>query len=231
MKVYMKNWQERTERIMGSEALCRLAEAHVAVFGLGGVGGHAAEALARAGVGALSLIDMDTVDETNLNRQLVALRSTIGRNKTDVLAERIADIDPDCRVTKYTMFYLPETADAIDISRFDYVIDAVDTVAAKICLVEKSREAGVPIICSMGTGNRLDPSKLMVTDIGRTSGDPLAKAVRVELRKRGIEHLPVVFSEELPVKTGTRAPGSAPFVPAAAGLLLASHVVRELAGL
>ena len=228
MKVYMKNWQERTERIMGGEALSRLAEAHVAVFGLGGVGGHAAEALARAGVGALSLIDMDTVDETNLNRQLVALRSTIGRNKTDVLAERIADIDPDCRVTKYTMFYLPETADAIDISRFDYVIDAVDTVAAKICLVEKAREAGVPIICSMGTGNRLDPSKLTVTDISKTSVDPLAKVMRVELRKRGIEHQPVVFSEELPVKTGTRAPGSASFVPAAAGLLLASHVVREL---
>lgn len=231
MKVYMKNWQERTQRIMGSEALSRLAEAHVAVFGLGGVGGHASEALARAGVGALSLIDMDTVDETNLNRQLVALRSTIGRNKTDVLAERIADIDPGCRVTKYTMFYLPETADAIDISRFDYVIDAVDTVAAKICLVEKAREAGVPIICSMGTGNRLDPSKLTVTDISKTSVDPLAKVMRVELRKRGIEHLPVVFSEELPVKTGTRAPGSGPFVPAAAGLLLASHAVRELAGL
>lgn len=227
----MENWKERTERIMGSAALETLAEKRVAVFGLGGVGGHAAEALARAGVGAIDLIDRDTVDETNRNRQLVALISTVGKAKTDVMRERILDIDPECRVTTHHLFYLPETAAEIDVSDFDFIIDAIDNVTAKLCLIERAKAAGVPLICSMGTGNRLDPSKLIVTDISKVTGDPLAKIMRKELKDRGLGHLTVVASTELPVKTGTRSPGSSPFVPAAAGLLLASYVVRELTGI
>lgn len=227
----MENWKERTERIMGSAALETLAEKRVAVFGLGGVGGHAAEALARAGVGAIDLIDRDTVDETNRNRQLAALISTVGKAKTDVMRERILDIDPECRVTTHHLFYLPETAAEIDVSDFDFIIDAIDNVTAKLCLIERAKAAGVPLICSMGTGNRLDPSKLIVTDISKVTGDPLAKIMRKELKDRGLEHLTVVASTELPVKTGTRSPGSSPFVPAAAGLLLASYVVRELTGI
>lgn len=227
----MENWKERTERIMGSAALETLAEKRVAVFGLGGVGGHAAEALARAGVGAIDLVDRDTVDETNRNRQLVALISTVGKAKTDVMRERILDIDPECRVTTHHLFYLPETAAEIDVSDFDFIIDAIDNVTAKLCLIERAKAAGVPLICSMGTGNRLDPSKLIVTDISKVTGDPLAKIMRKELKDRGLGHLTVVASTELPVKTGTRSPGSSPFVPAAAGLLLASYVVRELTGI
>ena len=227
----MENWKERTERIMGSAALETLAEKRVAVFGLGGVGGHAAEALARAGVGAIDLIDRDTVDETNRNRQLAALISTVGKAKTDVMRERILDINPECRVTTHHLFYLPETAAEIDVSDFDFIIDAIDNVTAKLCLIERAKAAGVPLICSMGTGNRLDPSKLIVTDISKVTGDPLAKIMRKELKDRGLGHLTVVASTELPVKTGTRSPGSSPFVPAAAGLLLASYVVRELTGI
>jgi len=206
----------------------RLASSRVAVFGLGGVGGHCAEALARAGIGALDLIDMDTVDDTNRNRQLAALTSTAGKRKTEVLKERVLDINPECAVTVHDLFYLPETASAIDLSVYDYVADAIDNMTAKLFLAEETKKLGIPLIASMGTGNRLDPSKLQVVDIAKTHDDPLAKNMRVGLRKRGIEHLTVVWSSEIPVKTGDATPGSTPFVPAAAGLLLASHVVRGL---
>ena len=223
-----RNWLGRTEMITGSGALARLAVSRVAVFGLGGVGGHAVEALARSGIGALDLIDMDTVEETNLNRQLAALRSTVGKRKTEVLKERVLDINPDCRVTVHDLFYLPETAAAIDLSAYDFVVDAIDNMTAKLFLAEETGKLGVPLIASMGTGNRLDPSALCVTDISKTHDDPLAKNMRTGLRKRGIVHLPVVWSSEIPAKTGAQTPGSAAFVPAAAGLLLASYVVRSI---
>ena len=213
--------------IMGSGAICRLASSRVAVFGLGGVGGHAAEALARSGVGAIDLIDKDVFEETNLNRQLGALRSTLGKRKTEVLRERILDINPECAVTVHDMFYLPDSAPEIDLSVFDYVIDAVDTVTAKICLVERAISAGTPVICSMGTGNRTDPSKLFVTEIRKTKDDPLARDMRKALRQRNIDHVKCVCSSELPVKCGA-VPGSTAFVPAAAGLLLASEAVRDI---
>lgn len=223
--------------MLGSEPLKRLASARVAVFGVGGVGGHAAEALARSGVGAIDLIDKDTVEETNRNRQAVALCSTIGLLKTEVMKERILDINPECRVTCHNIFYLPENAEQFDLSVYDFILDAIDTVSAKLCLAVFAGQCGVPLIASMGTGNRMDPSKLTVTDISETSGDPLARNVRRELRKRGIDHLPVVFSLEPPVKavdplTGehTFTPGSSAFVPAAAGLLMASYAVRKLSG-
>lgn len=212
---------------MGSGAAKRLASSRVAVFGLGGVGGHAVEALARSGVGAIDIVDKDIFEETNLNRQLGALRSTLGKRKTEVFKERILDINPECTVTVHDMFYFPENADEIDLSVFDYVIDAVDTVTAKICLVERAMAAGTPIICSMGTGNRLDPSKLFVTDIQKTKDDPLARDVRKALRQRGINHVKCVCSSELPVKCG-HTPGSTAFVPAAAGLLLASEAVKDI---
>lgn len=240
-------WLERTERILGEAAIRRLQASRIAVFGLGGVGGHAAEALARSGVGTLDLIDKDMVDITNLNRQLVALHSSLGLQKTEVLKQRLLDINPDLNVITHDLFYLPETADRINLRETDLIVDAIDNVTAKVYLVKQAKELGIPIISCLGTGNRLDPSQLMVTDIADTTGDPLAKAVRTGLRKQGIEHLPVVFSKEPPLKTqssqdawsaepvgqpeGVRlqhSPGSTAFVPAAAGLLLASWAVRSL---
>lgn len=238
-----KHWLERTEQILGQEALKRLAGTRVAVFGLGGVGGHCAEALARSGIGALDLIDMDSVEETNLNRQLIALRSTLGKRKTDVMRDRILDIDPETRVVTHDLFYLPETADQIPLDPYDYVVDAIDNVTAKVYLAKQCLDLGIPLISCLGTGNRLDPSRLRVTDIFQTAGDPLARAVRSKLRKEGIDHLTVVFSDEKPVRALQKSaaapddaaeihvphsPGSTAFVPAAAGLLMASFVVREL---
>ena len=228
MEMMDNTWQERTERILGSEALGRLASLHVAVFGLGGVGGHAAISLARCGVGKLTLIDMDTVDETNINRQEVAWISTVGRKKTEVIKEMIADINPACEVNAIDMFYLPENADTVDITLFDHVIDAIDTVSAKLALIERCVHAGTPIVSSMGTGNRTDPTKLRIVDISKTKDDPLARDMRRELKKRNINHLDVCWSEEIPVKTGTFSPGSLPFVPAAAGLALAAFTVKQL---
>ena len=228
----METWQARTEMVIGSGAVSRLALSRIALFGVGGVGGSCADALARSGIGSIDLIDMDTVEETNLNRQFAARRSTLGRMKTEVMKEHILDINPSCLVTCRNIFYLPETASLIDLSGYDFIIDAIDTVTAKICLIEGAIKEGVPVISCMGTGNRLDPSKLTVTDISKTHTDPLSKVMRVELRKRGIEHLPVVFSEESPVKSlqgeKQRTPGSAPFVPQSAGILLASYAVRSL---
>ena len=240
----------RTRLLVGDEPLERLKNAKVAVFGVGGVGGYAVEALARSGVGTLHLYDDDTVSESNLNRQLVALHSTIGQPKAEVMARRVRDINPTCQVEAIRLFYLPQNADQVDLSPYNYVVDCIDTVAAKLELVTRCNALQVKIISAMGTGNKFDPSALVVTDISKTQGCPLARTVRKELRKRGIHHLKVVYSTELPASplasvdceppqtTETRpgstarrdTPGSTPFVPAAAGLLLASAVVRELGG-
>lgn len=218
----------------------KLKDAHVILFGVGGVGGYAAEALARSGVGHLTLVDHDTVSLTNLNRQIIALHSTLGRPKVEVMAERIHDIAPDCDVRMMQCFYLPETQDQFDLTQYDYVIDAVDTVAAKIQLVVAARQAGVPVISSMGAGNKIDPGALQIADLSKTRVCPLAKVMRKELRKRGIEHLKVVYSTETPLvpRTSTEqkgtshrpVPGSTAFVPSVAGLLLAGEVVRDLTG-
>ena len=241
----------RTKLLLGQEAMDRLAGSRVAVFGVGGVGGYTVEALARSGVGALDLIDDDKVCLTNLNRQLHATRSTVGRYKVDAAEERIRDINPDCRVTTYKTFFLPETQDQFDFSQYDYVVDAIDTVKGKLALVEKANASGTPIICAMGAGNKLDPAAFRVADIYQTSVCPLARVMRNECRKRGIKHLKVVYSKETPVRPledpsiscrkhcicppDTRKctvrrdiPGSTAFVPAAAGLIIAGEVVKDL---
>ncbi len=218
---------------MGDGAMERLKNSRVAVFGIGGVGGYVAEALARSGVGALDLIDKDDVSITNINRQIVALHSTVGRPKTEVMRERIADINPDCRVTEHKLFYLPDNADSLDLSIYDFVVDAIDTVSAKLELAARTRALGVPFIACLGTGNKVDPSKLKISDISKTSVCPLAKVMRRELRIRGINHLTVLWSDEIPIKSkitegGKPVPASTAFVPPSAGLMIASHVVREL---
>lgn len=226
----------RTARVWGEEAVARLSEARVAVFGIGGVGGHLCEALARAGVGHLHLIDRDTVSLSNLNRQIVALHSTLGQPKVEVMRTRITDINPDCHVTTHEMFYLPETADSIDLSRFDYVADAVDTVAAKIELVTRCQAVGVPIICAMGAGNKCHPEQFCIADLFKTDTDPLARILRRELSRRGIRHQTVVFSREqpLPVRHSeedghtTATPGSLPFVPGVMGMIMAGEILRHL---
>ncbi len=220
----------RSASLLGAEAMERLKASHVAVFGVGGVGGYAAEALARSGVGALDLIDHDTVSISNLNRQIIALRSTVGRKKVEVMAERIADINPEINVRIYDTFYLPETAYLFDFSVYDYVVDAIDTVSGKLALVEQAKAADTPIICAMGAGNKTDPTAFRVVDISQTKVCPLAKVMRVELRKRGITDVKVVYSEEpplIPLEEGV--PGSLAFVPSAAGLMMAGEVVRHLA--
>lgn len=235
------NQYARTELLLGTEGVARLQKAHVAIFGVGGVGGYAAEALVRTGLGAIDLVDNDTVSLTNLNRQIIALHSTLGRDKTEVMAERLRDIAPDAHITPRCMFYLPETADAIDLTQYDYVIDAVDTVAAKLELVQRCTAAGVPIISAMGAGNKLDVTKLTIIDISKTHTCRLARVMRTELRRRGVEHLTVAYStepaiaarvesEETPTGGRRSVPGSVMFVPAAMGLMIASHVIRELCG-
>lgn len=196
----MQDQYSRTQLLLGAEAMTKLHDSRVAVFGVGGVGGYTVEALARSGVGALDLIDDDKVCLTNLNRQIIATRKTVGRFKVDVAEERVHDIDPDIKVTTYKTFFGPETQDSFDFSQFDYVVDAIDTVTGKIALVMKCKEAGVPIICSMGAGNKMDPTRFEVTDIYKTSVCPLAKVMRTECRKRRIKHLKVVYSRE-PVMT------------------------------
>ena len=231
----------RSRMLLGDTAMEKLRDAHVAVFGLGGVGGYTAEALARSGVGRLTLVDKDTVSLSNLNRQTIALHSTIGLTKTEAAARRIRDIAPGIGLTLCQMFYTTETAGEFDLSAYDYVVDAVDTVTAKLLLVQNARAAGVPIISCMGTGNKLDPTRLEVTDLSKTSECPLARVMRRELSRRGIRHLKVVYSREKPLQpddcgeapdAGRRAiPGSLIFVPAAAGLILAGEVVTDLTGL
>ena len=225
----MDNIFHRTAILLGDEAMERLNNARVAVFGVGGVGGYVVEALARSGVGALDLIDSDQVCETNLNRQIIALRSTIGRDKVDVMKERIADINPECKVNVRKCFFLPENSDEFDFREYDYIVDAVDTVTAKVHLVVKANECQVPIISSMGAGNKMNPADFEVADIYKTSVCPLAKVMRHELKKRNIPHLKVVYSKEEPIKNELGYPGSISFVPSAAGLILAGEVIKDLA--
>lgn len=220
----------RTRMLLGDEGIHRLRMASVIIFGIGGVGGHAAEAIARAGVGKITLVDADRVSVSNLNRQAVALLSTVGTYKTEVMKKRILDINKDAEVLESRDFYSSENADRFCLSEYDFVLDCIDSTRSKLHLIESASKAGVPIISSMGTGNKLDPTRLKVTDISKTHTDPLAKLIRVELRKRGISHLPVVFSDEAPIATENRTPGSVPFVPAAAGLIMAGYVIRKLAG-
>lgn len=233
----------RTAMLLGEEGVQRLQEARVALFGVGGVGSFAGEALIRAGVGSIDLFDNDTVCESNLNRQLIALRSTIGQYKVDAMKARMLDINPDARIEANRLFYLPETADSVDLSAYDYVIDCIDTVKAKIDLVVRCHALNVPIIASMGTGNKLDPAAFEVSDISATSVCPLARVMRQELKKRGIAHLKVVYSREIPrtpisfaeqeapQASRRSTPGSISFCPSVAGLILAGEVIKDLSGI
>lgn len=234
----------RTELLFGREAMEKLAAARVAVFGVGGVGGYAVEALARSGVGALDLIDSDTISLTNINRQLLATHDSIGKSKVEVARQRVLSINPACTVTTHQVFYLPETEAQFDFTRYDYIIDAIDTVSGKLALIVNAQKAGTPIICSMGAGNKLDPTAFRVADIYETSADALARVIRKECRKRGIAHLKVVYSQEEarrplaeaqaplspPGTTRKDVPGSTAFVPSVAGLILAGEVIKDIAG-
>ena len=230
----------RTQMLLGPQALERLQQARVAVFGIGGVGGYTVEALARSGIGRIDLIDSDTVSVSNINRQILATHSTVGLPKVEAARKRILDINPACIVTTHQVFYTPETAGQFDFTQYDYIVDAIDTVTGKLQLVERAKEAGVPIICCMGTGNKLDASGFEVADISKTSMCPLARIMRKELGKRGIKHLKVVYSkEEALTPTGweeeaaalgkRQIPGSVAFVPGTAGLILAGEVIKDLA--
>ena len=219
----------RTEAILGKDAVDALRRSRVIVFGVGGVGGFATEALTRAGVGHISVVDSDKVSVSNLNRQIIATRDTIGMYKTDVIMQRMVSINSDIEVKPLQIFYGEETKDEIDLSEYDYVLDCIDSVRSKLLLIERSIGAGTKVISSMGTGNKLDPTRLKVTDISKTHTDPLAKVVRTELRRRGINHLKVVFSDEPPLESSEgRTPGSVSFVPSAAGLIMAGEVIRDL---
>lgn len=227
--------QSRTEALIGKSAVEKLKKSRVAVFGVGGVGGYVAEALARSGIGVIDLIDSDRVSISNINRQIVALRSTVGKYKTEVMAERIKDINPSAKVNVYNIFYLPETANDFDFLQYDYIVDAVDTVSAKLSIVERAYALNIPVISSMGAGNKLDPTAFEVEDIYKTSVCPLAKVMRRELKKRGVEKLKVVYSKEEPklselidAETGKRAPASISFVPSVVGLIIASEVIKDL---
>ncbi|MGO5159418.1 MULTISPECIES: tRNA threonylcarbamoyladenosine dehydratase [unclassified Bilifractor] len=250
----MLNQFSRTQLLLGEDGIKKLQDSRVIVFGIGGVGGYVVEGLVRAGLGAVDLVDDDKVCLTNVNRQLVATRRTVGKYKVDVTKERILDINPHVNVSLYKCFYLPETADQFDFSQYDYVVDCVDTVTAKVEIIMQAKKAGVPVISCMGAGNKLDPSKLQVADIYKTTMDPLAKVMRHEMRKRRVKKLKVVFSTEKPTRPledmsiscrtncicppGTARkctdrrdiPGSSPFVPPAAGLLIASEICRDITG-
>lgn len=247
----MSNEFSRTEILLGKEAMDKLSDARVAVFGVGGVGGYTVEALARSGIGTIDVIDSDTVDITNINRQIIATKDTVGRNKVDVIKERILSINSSCKVNVHKCFYLPETKDSFNFSEYDYIVDAVDTVTAKISLVMEANDKNVPIISSMGAGNKLNPAEFEVADIYKTSVCPLAKVMRKELKNRGIKKLKVVYSKEQPIKPDTietqptmcceggvckiidrptkrEIPGSIAFVPSVVGLIIASEVIKDL---
>lgn len=230
----------RTALLLGDEGMERLKNAHVLVFGLGGVGSYAVEALARAGIGRLTIVDSDEVSETNINRQLIALSSTVGRHKTEVTAARIAEINPDCAVTAVREFFTPETAENWDLSRYDYIADAIDTVKSKLFLASAAQEMNIPIISCMGMGNRLDATKITVSDISKTQGDGLARTMRKELRARGVKKLKCVWSTEEAIKASAdealpegcsrrSLPGSVSFVPGAAGLIMAGEIIKDIA--
>lgn len=244
----MAEWLSRTERLIGEENTEKLKSARVAVFGIGGVGGFTVEALARSGVGHIELIDHDTVAESNLNRQIVATADVVGREKVDVMKERILSINPNAEVVVHKCFYLPENKDEFDFSKYTYVVDAVDTVTAKLAIIEEAKKAGIPVISSMGTGNKLDPTAFEVADISKTSVCPLAKVMRRELKKRGITNVKVVYSKEEPrvavmveesmIQTDENdtarkkiPPASIAFVPSVAGLILAGEVIKDICGL
>ena len=228
-----ENQFERTALLLGKASVERLARKRVAVFGVGGVGGFVCEGLVRAGIGAIDIVDKDIVALSNINRQLIALHSTVGKNKVDVLEERLKDINKDLIIKKYKCFFLPETSDTFDFREYDYVVDAIDTVTGKIELILKANEAGVPIISAMGAGNKLDPTAFQVSDIYKTSVCPLARVMRRELKKRGVEKLKVVYSKEEPIKPQFEegeevVPGSVSFVPPALGLIIAGEIVKDL---
>lgn len=253
----MEEWTSRTEMLLGTKAVEALRQASVIVFGVGGVGGYAVEVLARSGVGSIDLVDNDIVSLSNLNRQVIALRSNVGQPKVEVARRRILDINPECRVSAMQMFYLPDEASRIDLSQYDYVLDCIDTIKAKIDIATRCHQLGVPYISSMGAANKMDATAFRVADISKTSMDPIAKIMRKKLRKSGIEHFKVVFSEEQPASRATQSdsgvqpaslqgtsddasangakpnrptPASNAFVPAAAGIVLASEVVKDLIG-
>lgn len=219
----------RSARIFGTENQEKLNSAKVLVFGLGGVGGAVCEALARSGVGTLGLVDKDIVDITNINRQLIATESTIGMKKTDACEKRMLEINPRINLNKYNLFYLPETADAVNLSEYDYIVDAIDNVTAKLELIKRAKEENINIISSMGTGNKIHPEMLEIADISKTSVCPLARVIRRELRNKGINHLTVVYSKEEPQNIdGDRTPASSTFVPITAGVLIAAKVVQDI---
>lgn len=226
---------DRAALILGDEGLSRLRTSRVAVFGVGGVGGHCVQALARCGVGAIDVFDDDVVSLSNINRQAVAMSSTVGRPKVEVIREQVLDINPEAKVVCHRMFYTPENADAVELRAYDYIVDAIDTVKAKVELICRAASAGVPIISAMGAGNKLDPTRFEVEDIAKTSVCPLCRVMRTQLRKRGILHHKVVYSKEEPVRAvaddanGRHAPGSVSFVPPVMGLILAGEVVKALA--
>ena len=233
----MENPFSRTQMLLGSSGLQKLAASRVAVFGVGGVGGYVVEALARSSIGALDLIDNDVVSLSNLNRQILATHSSLGKAKVDVAAQRIRDINPDCKVTVHKLFFLPQTVGEFDFSQYDYVVDAIDTVTAKLALIVAAKAAGVPVISSMGAGNKLDPSRFRVSDISKTHTDPLAKVMRVKLKQLGVQKVKVVWSDEPPIEplekaetesTQKRVPGSVAFVPSVAGLIISSEVIKDL---
>lgn len=230
-----KESTSRTRKLIGEEEIAQLGRSRVAVFGLGGVGGHVVEALARSGIGALDLVDNDRITLSNINRQIAALHSTVGQWKTEVVEERVKDINPDIQIRVHKLFFLPETADEFDFSGIDYIVDAIDTVSGKVALIKKAKELNIPIVSSMGTANKLNPTKFRVADISETSVCPLARVMRRELKKQGIEHVKTVYSTEEPVKTSVesedgkkRVPASVAFVPAVAGMIIAGEVILDL---
>ena len=225
----------RTEMLLGQERMEKLAKSRVAIFGIGGVGGYAVEALVRCGVGSIDLIDNDVVCPSNLNRQIIATTKTLSKPKVDTAKERVLEINPNCKVKTYQTFYTPETAGQFDFSKYDYIVDAIDTVTGKLSLIEQAKANNVPIICSMGTGNKLDPTKFEVADISKTSVCPLARVIRTELKKRKIKDVKVVYSKENPItpqniqiQNGKQTPGSVSFVPPVAGMIMAGEVVKDL---
>lgn len=232
----MKETFSRTEMLIGADALTKLSRSRVAVFGIGGVGGYVVESLVRAGVGAVDLIDNDTVSESNINRQIIALSSTVGQLKTEVMRQRVLDINSEVKVNCINKFVLPDNIDEFDFSVYDYVVDAIDTVSGKLAIIEKAYREDIPVISSMGTGNKLDPTRFEVTDINKTSVCPLARVMRYELKKRGVKKLKVLYSKEEPIKPNntqnndkTKAvPGSISFVPSVAGLIIGSVVIKDL---
>ena len=231
----MTDFLERTRAMLGDDAIEKLNKSRVAVFGIGGVGGYTVEALVRSGVGEIDVFDKDTVSVSNINRQIIATHDTVGKPKVEAVKARVKAINPECKVNTHEVFYLPENADNYDFSVYDYIVDAVDTVTAKLEIIRRAKEADIPVISSMGTGNKLDPTRLEVADISKTTVCPLARVMRRELKSRGINHLKVVYSKEEPRKTaitedGRNAPASVAFVPSVAGLIIAGEVIKDIIG-